>query len=305
MATLTPMMQQYMDIKNQYKDCILFYRLGDFYEMFFEDAITCSKVLEITLTGKNCGLEERAPMCGVPFHSVESYLSKMIENGYKVAICEQVEDPKEAKGIVKRDVTRIVTPGTNLNMQVLDETKNNFLMSIMYTVNDYGIAVVDITTGDFFATEVDSNRKLEDEINKYSPSEIICNEAFYISGFDIDGIATRLNIAVSSLESFYYDEDSAVSKIKTHFKVDSLMGLGLGDCNIGAIAAGGLLQYLYDTQKNSLEHLTQITPYVTSKYMVLDSATRRNLELLETLREKQKRGSLLWVLDKTKTSMGA
>jgi len=305
MATLTPMMQQYMDIKNQYKDCILFYRLGDFYEMFFEDAVTCSKVLEITLTGKNCGLDERAPMCGVPFHSVESYLSKMIENGYKVAICEQVEDPKEAKGIVKRDVTRIVTPGTNLNMQVLDETKNNFLMSIMYTTDAYGIAVVDITTGDFFVTEVDNGRKLEDEINKYSPSEIICNEAFYISGFDIDGIATRLNIAVSSLESWYYDEDSAVSKIKNHFKVDSLMGLGLVDFSIGAIAAGGVLQYLYETQKNSLDHLTHITPYITSKYMVLDSATRRNLELLETLREKQKKGSLLWVLDKTKTAMGA
>jgi DNA mismatch repair protein MutS len=277
MATLTPMMQQYMDIKNQYKDCILFYRLGDFYEMFFEDAVTCSKVLEITLTGKNCGLEERAPMCGVPFHSVESYLSKMIENGYKVAICEQVEDPKEAKGIVKRDVTRIVTPGTHLNMQVLDETKNNYLMAIMYTVSEYGIAVVDITTGDFFVTEVDSSRKLEDEINKFSPSEIICNDAFYISGFDIDGIATRLNIAVSSLESWYFDEGSAINKIKTHFKVDSLDGLGLMDFNIGAIAAGGVLQYLYDTQKNSLDHLTHISPYTTSKYMVLDSATRRNL----------------------------
>ncbi len=305
MASLTPMMQQYMDIKNQYKDCILFYRLGDFYEMFFEDAITCSKVLEITLTGKNCGLEERAPMCGVPYHAVESYLSKMIENGYKVAICEQVEDPKEAKGIVKRDVTRIVTPGTNLNMQMLDETKNNFLMSIMYTINNYGIAVVDITTGDFFVTEVDNCRKLEDEINKYCPSEIICNDAFYISGYDIDSIATRLNISVSSLESWYYDEESAINKIKTHFKVDSLAGLGLVDFSIGAIAAGGLLQYLYDTQKNSLDHLTHITPYITSKYMVLDSATRRNLELLETLREKQKKGSLLWVLDKTKTAMGA
>ena len=305
MASLTPMMQQYMDIKNQYKDCILFYRLGDFYEMFFEDAITCSKVLEITLTGKNCGLEERAPMCGVPYHSVESYLSKMIENGYKVAICEQVEDPKEAKGIVKRDVTRIVTPGTNLNMQMLDETKNNFLMSIMYTINDYGIAVVDITTGDFFVTEVDNCRKLEDEINKYCPSEIICNDAFYISGYDIDSIATRLNISVSSLESWYYEEESAINKIKNHFKVDSLAGLGLVDFSIGAIAAGGLLQYLYDTQKNSLDHLTHITPYITSKYMVLDSATRRNLELLETLREKQKKGSLLWVLDKTKTAMGA
>ena len=305
MASLTPMMQQYMDIKNQYKDCILFYRLGDFYEMFFEDAITCSKVLEITLTGKNCGLEERAPMCGVPYHAVESYLSKMIENGYKVAICEQVEDPKEAKGIVKRDVTRIVTPGTNLNMQMLDETKNNFLMSIMYTINNYGIAVVDITTGDFFVTEVDNCRKLEDEINKYCPSEIICNDAFYISGYDIDSIATRLNISVSSLESWYYEEESAINKIKTHFKVDSLAGLGLVDFSIGAIAAGGLLQYLYDTQKNSLDHLTHITPYITSKYMVLDSATRRNLELLETLREKQKKGSLLWVLDKTKTAMGA
>ena len=305
MASLTPMMQQYMDIKNQYKDCILFYRLGDFYEMFFEDAITCSKVLEITLTGKNCGLEERAPMCGVPYHAVESYLSKMIENGYKVAICEQVEDPKEAKGIVKRDVTRIVTPGTNLNMQMLDETKNNFLMSIMYTINDYGIAVVDITTGDFFVTEVDNCRKLEDEINKYCPSEIICNDAFYISGYDIDSIATRLNISVSSLESWYYEEESAINKIKNHFKVDSLAGLGLVDFSIGAIAAGGLLQYLYDTQKNSLDHLTHITPYITSKYMVLDSATRRNLELLETLREKQKKGSLLWVLDKTKTAMGA
>lgn len=305
MASLTPMMQQYMDIKNQYKDCILFYRLGDFYEMFFEDAITCSKILEITLTGKNCGLEERAPMCGVPYHAVESYLSKMIENGYKVAICEQVEDPKEAKGIVKRDVTRIVTPGTNLNMQMLDETKNNFLMSIMYTINDYGIAVVDITTGDFFVTEVDNCRKLEDEINKYCPSEIICNDAFYISGYDIDSIATRLNISVSSLESWYYEEESAINKIKTHFKVDSLAGLGLVDFSIGAIAAGGLLQYLYDTQKNSLDHLTHITPYITSKYMVLDSATRRNLELLETLREKQKKGSLLWVLDKTKTAMGA
>ena len=305
MASLTPMMQQYMDIKNQYKDCILFYRLGDFYEMFFEDAITCSKVLEITLTGKNCGLEERAPMCGVPYHAVESYLSKMIENGYKVAICEQVEDPKEAKGIVKRDVTRIVTPGTNLNMQMLDETKNNFLMSIMYTINNYGIAVVDITTGDFFVTEVDNCRKLEDEINKYCPSEIICNDAFYISGYDIDSVATRLNISVSSLESWYYEEESAINKIKNHFKVDSLAGLGLVDFSIGAIAAGGLLQYLYDTQKNSLDHLTHITPYITSKYMVLDSATRRNLELLETLREKQKKGSLLWVLDKTKTAMGA
>ena len=181
MAQMTPMMQQYMDTKNEYKDCILFYRLGDFYEMFFEDALTCSRELEITLTGKNCGLEERAPMCGVPFHSVDGYLNKLISKGYKVAICEQVEDPKSAKGLVKREVVRIVTPGTNLNTQALDESRNNYLMSIVYTTNAYGISAIDITTGDYYVTEVDNERKLLDEINKFAPSEIICNDSFYVS----------------------------------------------------------------------------------------------------------------------------
>ncbi len=305
MAQMTPMMQQYLDTKNEYKDCILFYRLGDFYEMFFEDAITCSRELEITLTGKNCGLEERAPMCGVPFHSVDGYLNKLISKGYKVAICEQVEDPKSAKGLVKREVVRIVTPGTNLNTQALDESRNNYLMSIVYTTNAYGISVIDITTGDYYVTEVDNERKLLDEINKFTPSEIICNESFYVSGIDIDDLKGRLGISISALEPWYFDDDLCIRSLKEHFHVGDLQGLGLGDYSIGIIAAGSIMQYLYETQKNTLIHITKITPYVTSKYMVLDSSTRRNLELTETLREKQKRGSLLWVLDKTKTAMGA
>jgi DNA mismatch repair protein MutS len=305
MAELTPMMQQYMEIKNQYQDCILFYRLGDFYEMFFEDALTCSKELEITLTGKNCGLDERAPMCGIPYHSVDGYLSKLISKGYRVAICEQVEDPKAAKGIVRREVIRIVTPGTNLNTGSLEEDKNNYLMGIVHTVNAYGISIVDITTGDFFVTEVDSDRKLLDEINKFYPSEIICNSTFLVSGANIEDLKNRLQISVSDLEPWYFDEELCVNAIKEHFKVSALAGLGLKDYTIGMIAAGAVLLYLIETQKNALTHLTKITPYITNKYMLLDSSTRRNLELVETLREKQKRGSLLWVLDKTKTAMGA
>lgn len=305
MAELTPMMQQYMDIKKQYKDCILFYRLGDFYEMFFEDALTCSKELEITLTGKNCGQEERAPMCGIPYHAVDGYLTKLISKGYRVAICEQVEDPKATKGIVRREVIRIVTPGTNLNPQALDESKNNYLMGIVHTVNAYGIATVDVTTGDYYVTEVDSDRKLLDEINKFNPSEIICNSTFMVSGVDISDLTNRLQISVSDLECWYFDDDLCMNALREHFSVTSLAGLGLKDYTIGVIAAGAVLQYLIETQKNSLKHLTRITPYITSKYMILDSSTRRNLELVETLREKQKRGSLLWVLDKTKTAMGA
>lgn len=305
MAPLTPMMKQYMDIKEQYKDCILFYRLGDFYEMFYDDALTASRELEITLTGKNCGQEERAPMCGVPYHAVDTYLNKLISKGYKVAICEQVEDPKMVKGIVKRDVIRIVTPGTNLNMQALDETKNNYIMCITYIASTFGISVADITTGDFYLTQSDSKKKVLDEIYKYTPSEIIYNEYLPMSGIDINDISQRLNIATSPLEPWYTDETLCHEKLKQHFKVSALEGLGIGDFPIGVIAAGGLLQYLYETQKNSLSQLTSLVPYVTGKYMIIDNATRRNLELLETLREKQKRGSLLWVLDKTKTAMGA
>lgn len=305
MAKLTPMMQQYVETKEQYHDCILFYRLGDFYEMFFEDAITCSKELEITLTGKACGQEERAPMCGIPYHAVDGYLTKLVSKGYKVAICEQVEDPKQTKGLVKREVVRIVTPGTNLSTQSLDESKNNYLMGIVYIDGCFGISVVDVTTGDYLATEVDSNRKLIDEINKFMPSEIICNDAFFMSGIDIDDLRNRMQIAVSSLESWYFDEALCERTLKEHFKINTLSGLGLSEFRVATVAAGVVLRYLIEMQKTSLEHLTTITPYITSKYMLLDSSTRRNLEIVETLREKQKRGSLLWVLDKTKTAMGA
>ncbi len=305
MAELTPMMQQYMETKKQYKDCILFYRLGDFYEMFFEDALTVTKELDITLTGKSCGLEERAPMCGVPYHAVDGYLNRLVQKGYKVAICEQVEDPKLAKGIVKREVVRIVTPGTNLNMQALDETKNNYIMCIVYIGDHFGMAVADVTTGDYFVTELDDARKLMDEIAKFSPSEIICNESLYVSGIDLEDLKHRLGIAIYALESWYFDDAMCTKALKEHFKVSSMEGLGLSDFNCGMIGAGALLQYLYETQKNDLTHLSHISCYTTGKYMLLDSSSRRNLELCETLREKQKRGSLLWVLDKTKTAMGA
>lgn len=305
MAEYTPMMQQYLETKKEYKDCILFYRLGDFYEMFFEDAEVVSKELELTLTGKSCGMEERAPMCGVPYHAVDNYLNRLIEKGYKVAICEQVEDPKLAKGIVKREVIRIVTPGTNLNMAALDETKNNYLMCIVYLGDSIGVSLVDISTGDYFVTQVENGRVLLDEINKFSPSEIVCNDAFYMSGIELGDIKERLHIAMSSLEPWYFDDDICKRTLMEHFKVKTIEGLGITDYPTGIIAAGALLSYLYETQKNSLSQLTKLTPYTTGKYMIIDSSTRRNLELCETLREKQKRGSLLWVLDKTKTAMGA
>ncbi|MBP6275382.1 MAG: DNA mismatch repair protein MutS, partial [Roseburia sp.] len=299
------MMQQYLQTKEEYKDCILFYRLGDFYEMFFEDAELVSKELELTLTGKNCGMEERAPMCGIPYHAVEGYLNKLVANGHKVAICEQVEDPKLAKGLVRREVIRIVTPGTNLDMQALDESKNNYIMCIVYLADRYGVSIADVSTGDYYVTEVDSERKLFDEITKFSPSEIICNESFYMSGVDIEDLRHRLKITIYALETWYFGDELAETTLLTHFKVKSLEALGLADYDCGMIAAGALLKYLYETQKNDLNNISVIHPYSTGKYMIIDSSTRRNLELVETLREKQKRGSLLWVLDKTKTAMGA
>lgn len=294
-----------METKKQYQDCILFYRLGDFYEMFFDDALTASRELEITLTGKECGLEERAPMCGVPYHAVDSYLSRLVQKGYKVAIAEQMEDPKQAKGLVKREVIRVVTPGTITSSQALDETKNNYLMAIVYLGDKMGVSVADITTGDFLVTEVGSERSLFDEINKFSPAEIIYNDAFAMSGISLDEMRDRYHFVVSAVDSHYFQDESCRKVLKEHFKVNGLEGLGLGDYDSGVIAAGAVLQYLYETQKTTMDHLTSIVPYSTGNYMVLDSSTRRNLELLETMREKQKRGSLLWVLDKTRTAMGA
>ena len=303
--TLSPMMVHYCQTKCAYKDSILFYRLGDFYEMFFEDAKTVSRELELTLTGKDCGLSERAPMCGIPYHAAETYLNRLFDKGYKVAICEQVEDPKTAKGIVKREVTRVVTPGTNLNMQELDEGKNNYLMAIVCVGDHFGVSTADITTGDCYVTEIDEERKLWDEINKFLPAEIICNDAFLVSGVDVDDLRNRLHISVFALESWYFGDDLCKQTLLEHFKISSLEGLGLADYDSGVIAAGSLFRYLLDTQKNTMEHMNKIIPYTTDRYMVIDSSSRRNLELVETLREKQKRGSLLWVLDKTKTAMGA
>ena len=302
---LSPMMKLYVETKRQYADCILFYRLGDFYEMFFDDALMVSKELEITLTGKECGLEERAPMCGVPFHSVDGYLNRLVENGHKVAICEQVEDPKQAKGLVKREVVRIATPGTNLSSSALDEGKNNYLMSLLYLSERFGIACVDITTGAFLVTEADSRRRLRDEILRYSPAEIICNDSLQMSGFDLEEVKNLVRTTVCTLDASYYDADGCRQEILDHFHVQSVEGIGLADMECACIAAGAALRYLRETQKTELGNLTGITPYTIGKYMVLDSFTRRNLELTETMREKARRGSLLWVLDRTKTAMGA
>ncbi|MBQ3583079.1 MAG: DNA mismatch repair protein MutS, partial [Lachnospiraceae bacterium] len=285
MGQLSPMMQKYLETKEQYKDCILFYRLGDFYEMFFDDAVLVSKELELTLTGKDCGLEERAPMCGIPYHAVDTYLSRLVEKGYKVAIGEQVEDPKLAKGLVKREVVRVVTPGTNLCTTSLDETKNNYLMCVAFLDDMFGISITDITTGDFMVTEVNSARALLDEINKFMPSELVVNSSFYMTGIDVSDLKTRLGISVFTLENWYFDDEMCNKTLKEHFGVLDLQGLGLTEYPVGTIAAGALMKYLLETQKTSLSHIITITPYSTGKYMLIDTSTRRNLELTETLRE--------------------
>lgn len=305
MAKLSPMMEQYVQTKEQYKDCILFYRLGDFYEMFFEDALLASKELELTLTGKDCGMEERAPMCGIPYHAADIYINRLVEKGYKVAIGEQVEDPKLAKGLVKREVIRIVTPGTNMSSENLDESKNNYLMCISYYNFVYGVSVADISTGIFKTCRVSTTEKLLDEINKYQPSEILYQDTFLSSGIDISCTADKLNISMSEAPEHYFDYESAARVLQRHFHVVSLEGLGIKDYSELVVSTGAMLQYLYDTQMNSLRHINHLELYSVDSYMLLDTATRRNLELTETLRDKQKKGSLLWVLDHTKTAMGA
>ncbi len=301
----SPMMQHYMSKKQEYKDCILFYRLGDFYEMFFDDAITASRELEITLTGKSCGQEEKAPMCGVPFHSAEIYISKLIAKGYKVAICEQLEDPKTAKGIVKRDVIRIVTPGTVIESNLLDEKKNNFIMSIVKKGLFYGLAVCDISTGDFFATQIteDNNfEKLLDEIARYTPAEIIVNKMMLDSQKEIDRIKDRINVCISNTDEQAFSEETELLEKIYNFINETSEPL---KNNLFAVAAiNGLTDYLNQTQKIKLDHINTIKLYKTTRYMALDISARRNLELTERMRDKSKRGTLLWVLDKTSTSMG-
>ncbi len=299
------MMKEYLATKEQYKDCILMCRIGDFYEMFFDDAKTASRELELTLTGKDCGLEERAPMCGVPFHAVDTYIGRLVRKGYKVAVCDQVEDPKTAKGLVKREVTRVVTPGTNLDLTMMEEGRNNYLTSIVSTGDRFGLASCDISTGEFLISETDQLQRLADEIGKLAPSEIICNEATMISGLDIADLKGRLGVMISPLSERYFDSESCETILRDHFHTATMEGLGIETFPCGICAAGALLQYLFETQKTDLSHVSSVTPYRTESYMVLGASTMRNLELVETLREKEKRGSLLWVLDKTKTAMGA
>lgn len=302
---LSPMMTKYLETKEENKDCILFYRLGDFYEMFFEDALTASRELELTLTGKDCGLEERAPMCGVPYHSAEVYINKLVSKGYKVAIAEQVEDPKTAKGLVKREVVKIITPGTITNSSALAEDRNNFIMGVSYLSSNFGISIADISTGDFFISTVANLKQVYDEISRYNVSEIVCNPAFLMSGVDLDELKSKYSLIVSTIDEAYFEEERSSGLLKKHFGLKSLAGLGIETCTEGSISAGALLQYLYDTQKSALSQITDIKVYSNTDYMLVDINSRRNLELLETMREKKKTGSLLGVLDKTKTAMGA
>ena len=308
MAEYSPMMQHYLDTKNQYKDCILFYRLGDFYEMFFEDAINVSRELELTLTGKDCGQEERAPMCGIPYHAAEGYISRLISKGYKVAICEQLEDPKQAKGIVKRDVIRVVTPGTVMEANLLDDRKNNYIMSIYKNGIYFGVTVCDITTGDFRSTEIkDTNNfaTLLDEISKYSPAELIVNQMMFDSQEEITKIKERFDVYVTKLEESKFINDAEA--LENRFKIVDDEDNILEDITVNMLsisATNALLSYLLDTQKNTLDHINKLVIYNTAKYMALDINARRNLEITEKLRDKSKKGTLLWVLDKSATSMG-
>lgn len=300
-------MEQYFEIKNKYKHCLLFFRLGDFYEMFFEDAMIASKELEITLTGKDWGQADRAPMCGVPYHSADGYISRLIEKGYKVAICEQVEDPKQAKGIVKREVVRVITPGTVLDNRLLDETKNNYIMCIFADKSGYGMAVCDVTTGEFQTTEFTSfqaTSKILDETARYNPAEIICNELFQNDEIAPE-LEKRFHLKLSVCDDWMFAYQTAQKKLYDHFKVGTLDGFGLKNKIFAVCASGCLMQYLYETQKNELDHIAHIGLYTSNDFMLLDVSSRRNLELTETMREKSRKGSLLWVLDKTKTAMGA
>ena len=308
MAEYSPMMQHYLATKEKYKDCILFYRLGDFYEMFFDDAINVSRELELTLTGKDCGQEERAPMCGIPYHAAESYVAKLVQNGHKVAICEQLEDPKLAKGIVKRDVIRVVTPGTVTETNLLEEKRNNFIMSIFKKGIFFGLAVCDISTGDFYSAEIKEENNFErllDEISRYSPSEIIVNKMLSECSEEMQTIKERFDVYISNEDEEKFSTDT--DRIYREYALSDDKGNIVKDLEkrlFAVSAINGLITYIEDTQKTKLEHMNKITIYTITKYMALDINARRNLELTEKLRDKSKKGTLLWVLDKTSTSMG-
>ena len=309
MAEFSPMMQKYLETKEEYKDCILFYRLGDFYEMFFDDAITASRELELTLTGKDCGQEERAPMCGVPYHAAETYVSRLISKGYKVAICEQLEDPKNAKGIVKRGVIRVVTHGTLVESNMLEERKNNYIMSIYKSGIYFGISTCDISTGEFYSSEIKDNNNfpiLLDELARYSPSELVVNSMMTDCIDEIDKIKQRFEkIYITKFDDKNFS--SELNNLNLRFKIvgDNNKEIeNFGEKKLAISSINALISYIEETQKTSLDHINKITVYNLSRYMALDVNSRRNLEITEKMRDKSKKGTLLWVLDKTSTSMG-
>ena len=301
---LSPMMQEYLQQKEEYKDCLLFYRVGDFYEMFMDDALTASRELEITLTGKDCGLEERAPMCGVPHHAVDAYVDKLVEKGYHVAICDQVEDPKFAKGLVKREVVRVVTPGTNMSDSSLSNDKNRYITCIFAMEDNYGVSSCDLLVGKFMVTECRGKNALLDEISRIEPSEIIGNASLFVGDIPSD-VELKIGAKMHELPASYFNDKNAEESICKQFSVANTDGAGLTGFPVGKNAAGALISYLFDTQKSALPQITEINTYVAGQYMMIDSATMRNLELIETIREKKKSGALFGVLDKTKTAMGA
>ena len=302
---MTPMMLQYLEVKKQYPDALLFYRLGDFYEMFFEDAKLASRVLELTLTGRDCGEAERAPMCGVPFHAADTYIARLVAKGYKVVVCEQMEDPSTAKGLVKRDIVRIVTPGTVTDNAMLPETKNNYMAAVCIRANECGISFADASTGDIYVTKFtgkDTVKKIISECEAYSPSEILINAAPNEYPELTDYFRNRL-YAVVNVNEEAFNETKAAETVKKQFsKSPSSLGLELG---VTVAAVGAMLEYIADTQKKDSSYIKNINVYSEGQYLEMDPNTRRNLELCETMRQKEKRGSLLWVLDKTQTAMGA
>ena len=309
MAEFSPMMQRYLETKEEYKDCILFYRLGDFYEMFFDDAITASRELELTLTGKDCGQEERAPMCGIPHHAAEIYVSRLIAKGYKVAICEQLEDPKTTKGIVKRGVIRVVTPGTLVDSNMLEERKNNYIMSIFKSGIYFGISICDISTGEFYSAEIKDNNNfpmLLDEIARYTPSELVINSMMSDCKEEISKIKERFeNIYVTKFNDKFFTSD--LNNLDLRFNIvdnNERKVQNISEKVLAVSSINALVEYIEQTQKTSLDHINKITIYNLSKYMSLDINARRNLEITEKMRDKSKKGTLLWVLDKTSTSMG-
>ncbi len=303
-AKLSPMMRQYLESKKEVPDALLFYRIGDFYEMFFEDAIKASKALDLVLTGKDCGLEERAPMCGIPYHAADSYVSKLVSQGFKVAIGEQVEDPKLAKGLVKREIIRVITPGTQTEETALEEGKNNYLSAIYPGNSGIGLATVDISTGELYSLSVSDSKELLDEISRFSPKEILCPIGFLEDKELSSALDSRFTLSITEKEKEYFGKEEADKILSSHFS-SSIPGLGLEHAPLERRALGACLRYLYDTQKNILSHIRHIERFHREDYMLLDLSTQRNLELWETLRDKKKRGSLLWVLDKTHTAMGS